>query len=74
MTAAADGVTQVTELYGDSATWYVRGGVIHVLRIRRDGVETVHHDAPPLGKCFDLMPRPLWERIRYEYQGRWSWQ
>ncbi|GAA5099880.1 hypothetical protein GCM10023319_63280 [Nocardia iowensis] len=75
MTAAGQGAdtvadedTRVTELDRVAATWYVRDGVIHVLRIRSADVDTVLPNIPTLGQCFNLMPRTLWERVRYEYE------
>ena len=63
--------TRTTQHKGHTATWYVQDGVIRMLHVRSDcGCETDFPGGPPLGECFDLMPRKLWDRVRNEYE--WS--
>ncbi|MFC9892083.1 hypothetical protein ACFVMC_00175 [Nocardia sp. NPDC127579] len=64
-----------TEYGQTSADWFVdREGVIHVFRVNSpDRVIDVPH-GPALGECLEIMPRRLWDRIRYEYeQDRDQW-
>jgi hypothetical protein len=49
----------------------VQDGVIHMLQVRlKCGTEATYPSNPPLGQCFGLMPRWLWDRVRNEYE--WS--
>jgi hypothetical protein len=60
---------RVTLQVDASATWFVGDLVIRVLSVRlSDGAETELPDAPSLGECFDIMPRGLWDRVRYEHE------
>lgn len=60
---------RVSEYRGACAAWFVRDRIIRVLSVRlSDGTETELPDAPSLGECFDIMPRGLWDRVRYEHE------
>lgn len=52
---------------GSSATWYVDNGVIFVVRVHYSGGKSTHLGLE-LGRCFDLMPRRLWDQILYVFE------
>ncbi|WP_406280766.1 hypothetical protein OH799_15185 [Nocardia sp. NBC_00881] len=61
--------THTTERDGVAATWFIDSGVIRVVSVQhQDGTTIQRPGAPSLGECFGLMPRTLWDRIRYEYE------
>ena len=58
----------VTEVDGTTATWSITGRSVRVHRIRwPDGVETVLDPPQPLGACFEVLPRELWDEILRRY-------
>lgn len=57
-----------TTAQGATAVWYVHEGVVRVVSIVDADGRTTDLDGEHLGGCFDIMPRRLWERVRYEYE------
>lgn len=59
-----------TQVGAASARWVTRGGTVWVRVILDDDSELFIEPDRPLGECFDLMPRELWDRVRHEYECR----
>ncbi|WP_157172147.1 hypothetical protein [Nocardia pneumoniae] len=60
---------RITELNGETVVWRVEAGVIRVLLVQRADGSSIRFRTPPsLGECVDLIPRSLWEQIRYQHE------
>ncbi|MEV6320892.1 hypothetical protein AB0M45_06780 [Nocardia sp. NPDC051787] len=60
---------RITELNGETVVWRVEAEVIRVLLVQRADGSSIRFRIPPtLGECVDLMPRSLWEQVRYEHE------
>ncbi|MBF6445418.1 hypothetical protein [Nocardia farcinica] len=63
-----EGVEHSTLVGGQSARWVARDGVVRVRAIVDQTGRVTTLDDMPLGECFGLMERGLWERVRLQFE------